>query len=70
MALNYQIRECYEQKFQSNEYNKSMAEIRKLSDFEIEKRQIQKFVSFFYQAINELKVEFNFVFQECLEKVL
>ncbi|CAG2113772.1 unnamed protein product [Medioppia subpectinata] len=40
---NCKVRDCYERKYQSPDYNKTWDEIRKLSDFEIEKRQIQKF---------------------------
>ncbi|XP_054157807.1 uncharacterized protein LOC128956150 [Oppia nitens] len=41
--FNCKIRDCYERKYQSPDYQKTWDEIRKLSDMEIEKRQIQKF---------------------------
>ncbi|CAG2172206.1 unnamed protein product [Oppiella nova] len=40
---NCKVRECYDRKFQSPDYNKTWDEIRNLSDVEIEKRQMQKF---------------------------
>jgi hypothetical protein len=44
--FNSQIRDCYDSKYQTNDYNSSWEEIRKLSDYEMEKRQTKKFVSF------------------------
>lgn len=41
-----QIRDCYDSKYQTADYNNSWGEIRRLSDYEMEKRQTKKFVSF------------------------
>ncbi len=54
-----QIRDCYDRKYGTNEYNSTWAEVKRLSEFEIEKRQTNKFVS--YQKSENIFILYKFL---------